>query len=392
MRKLFIYFLWTLLVVTVLSVATAIYAINEGWIGYMPPIEDLQNPINRYATQIYSADGKIIGTWNYNRENRILVDYTKLSPALVNALVATEDVRFYDHSGIDFYALGRAVIKRGLMGQKSAGGGSTITQQLAKQLYSERAYSTMERLFQKPIEWVIAVKLERNYTKDEIITMYLNYFDFLHNAVGIKTASDVYFSKEPKDLTVPEAATLIGLCKNPSYYNPVRNPERSRERRNVVLGQMLKYGYLSQADFEKYSAEPMKLKFHVSDHKDGIAVYLREYLRQYLTAKKPDRALYPSWNMIKFYNDSINWETDPLYGWCNKNTKRNGENWSIYTDGLKVFTTIDSRMRGGCLSACGKIPPARFQCRKQEESQCTLFFESDANAGSADPQPFDPSE
>ena len=224
MRKLFIYFLWTLLVVTVLSIATAFYAINEGWIGYMPPIEDLQNPINRYATQIYSADGKIIGTWNYNRENRILVDYTKLSPSLVQALVATEDARFYDHSGIDFYALGRAVIKRGLMGQKSAGGGSTITQQLAKQLYSERAYSTMERLFQKPIEWVIAVKLERNYTKDEIITMYLNYFDFLHNAVGIKTASDVYFSKEPKDLTVPEAATLIGLCKNPSYYNPVRNP------------------------------------------------------------------------------------------------------------------------------------------------------------------------
>ena len=254
MRKVFVYFLWTLLAVTVLSVATAFYAINEGWIGYMPPIEDLQNPISRYATQIYSADGKIIGTWNYNKENRILVDYTKLSPSLVQALVATEDVRFYDHSGIDFYALGRAVIKRGLMGQKSAGGGSTITQQLAKQLYSERAYSTMERLFQKPIEWVIAVKLERNYTKDEIITMYLNYFDFLHNAVGIKTASDVYFSKEPKDLTVPEAATLIGLCKNPSYYNPVRNPERSRERRNVVLGQMRKAGFLTDAEFEKYSA------------------------------------------------------------------------------------------------------------------------------------------
>ena len=345
MRKLFVYFLWTFLTITVLGAAAAFYAIDEGWIGYMPPIEDLQNPISRYATQIYSADGKILGTWNYNRENRVMVDYTKIAPAMVQALVATEDVRFYDHSGIDFIALGRAIVKRGILGQKSAGGGSTITQQLAKQLYSEHANSTMERLLQKPIEWVIAVKLERNYTKDEIITMYLNYFDFLHNAVGIKTASNVYFSKEPRDLTVPEAATLVGLCKNPSYFNPVRHPERSRDRRNVVLGQMLKGGYLTQEEYEKYCAEPLKLKFHVADHRDGLAVYFREFLRRYMTAKKPERALYPSWNMVKFYNDSINWETDPLYGWCNKNTKRNGDNWSIYTDGLKVYTTIDSHMQ-----------------------------------------------
>ena len=345
MRKLFVYFLWTFLTITVLGAAAAFYAIDEGWIGYMPPIEDLQNPISRYATQIYSADGKILGTWNYNRENRVMVDYTKIAPAMVQALVATEDVRFYEHSGIDFIALGRAIVKRGILGQKSAGGGSTITQQLAKQLYSEHANSTMERLLQKPIEWVIAVKLERNYTKDEIITMYLNYFDFLHNAVGIKTASNVYFSKEPRDLTVPEAATLVGLCKNPSYFNPVRHPERSRDRRNVVLGQMLKGGYLTQEEYEKYCAEPLKLKFHVADHRDGLAVYFREFLRRYMTAKKPERALYPSWNMVKFYNDSINWETDPLYGWCNKNTKRNGDNWSIYTDGLKVYTTIDSRMQ-----------------------------------------------
>ena len=345
MRKLFVYFLWTLLTVTVLGTAGAFYAIDKGWIGYMPPIEDLQNPISRYATQIYSSDGKIIGTWNYNRENRVMVDFTQLPKSLVQALVATEDIRFYDHSGIDFYALARAIIKRGVFGQKSAGGGSTITQQLAKQLYSEHANTTLERVLQKPIEWVIAVNLERNYTKDEIITMYLNYFDFLHNAVGIKTASDVYFSKDPKDLTVVEAATLVGLCKNPSYYNPVRSPERSRERRNVVLGQMVKAGYLSEAEYDKYAAEPVKLKFHVSDHKEGIAVYLREYLRRYLTAKKPERALYPSWNMVKYYNDSINWETDPLFGWCNKNKKRNGDNYSIYTDGLKVYTTIDSRMQ-----------------------------------------------
>ncbi len=345
MMKWFIRFLWTLLFLMVLGTATAFYAIDKGWIGYMPPIEDLQNPINRFATQVYSCDGKLMGTWNYNRENRVLVDYTKLSPALVDALVSTEDVRFYEHSGIDFYALARAIIKRGVLGQKSAGGGSTITQQLAKQLYTERAHSTLERVFQKPIEWVIAVKLERNYTKDEIITMYLNYFDFLHNAVGIKTASNTYFSKEPKDLSVNEAATLIGLCKNPSYYNPVRNPERSRERRNVVLGQMVKAGKLSQADFEKYKAEPVKLKFHVSDHKDGMATYFRDFLRRYLTAKKPERALYASWNMVRFYVDSITWESDPLYGWCNKNKKKNGDPYSIYTDGLRVHTTIDSRMQ-----------------------------------------------
>ena len=345
MRKIFVRLLWTLIILFVLGAGVAFYAISEGWIGYMPPIEDLQNPINRFATQVYSSDGKLMGTWSYNRENRVLVDYNKLSPHLVHALVATEDARFYEHSGIDFYALGRAIIKRGIMGRKSAGGGSTITQQLAKQLYSEHAGSTLERLLQKTIEWVIAVKLERNYTKDEILTMYLNYFDFLHNAVGIKTASNTYFSKDPKDLTINEAATLVGLCKNPSYYNPVRNPERSRERRNVVLGQMVKEGYLSQADYEKYSAEPLQLHFHVTDHKDGLATYFRDFLRRYMTAKKPERALYASWNMVKYHIDSINWESDPLYGWCNKNRKRDGKYYSIYTDGLRVHTTIDSRMQ-----------------------------------------------
>ena len=345
MRKFIIRTLWTILVTVVLVVALAFYAISEGWIGYMPPIEDLQNPISRFATQVLSADGKVMGTWNYNRENRIMVDYTQLSPSLVQALVATEDVRFYDHSGIDFYALGRAVVKRGIMGQKSAGGGSTITQQLAKQLYSETAHSVMERLLQKPIEWVIAVKLERNYTKDEIIAMYLNYFDFLHNAVGIKIAANTYFSKEPKDLTPTESAVLIGLCKNPSYFNPVRHPERAVERRNVVLYQMVKAGYLTEADYAKYSAEPLNLKFHVADHKDGIASYFRDFLRRYMMAKKPQKADYPSWNMVKFHIDSINWEIDPLYGWCNKNYKKNGTPYSVYTDGLKVHTTIDSRMQ-----------------------------------------------
>ena len=345
MDKKFVHLLWTLLVVTVLAAAGAFYAIAEGWIGYMPPVEDLQNPINRFATQVYSADGKLMGTWNYNKENRICVDYDQLSPFLVKALVATEDVRFYDHSGIDFKALARAVIKRGILGNKNAGGGSTITQQLAKQLYSGKASSVTERALQKPIEWVIAVQLERYYTKDEIIAMYLNYFDFLHNAVGIKTASNTYFGKEPKDLTVNEAATLIGLCKNPSYFNPVRNPERCRERRNVVLQQMVKAGYLTEAEYDEYSPRPLNLNFHVADHKDGIAAYFRDFLRRYLMAKRPERENYPKWNMSKYHQDSINWVNDPLYGWCNKNRKKDGQPYNVYTDGLKVYTTIDSRMQ-----------------------------------------------
>lgn len=353
MRKIFIRFLWTVLLLGVVSVAVAFFAIREGWIGYMPPIEDLQNPINRYATQVYSADGKIIGTWSSDRGNRVMVDYSKLPQSLVQALVATEDVRFYEHSGIDFYALGRAVVKRLVMGQKSAGGGSTITQQLAKQLFTERpAQTTLERVLQKPIEWVIAVELERNYTKDEILTMYLNKFDFLHNAVGIKVAANTYFNKEPIDLTVTESATLVGLCKNPSLFNPVRFPERSRDRRNVVLTQMAKAGYLTQEECRQYQAEPLKLNFHVADHKDGVAVYFRDFLRRYMMAKKPMRSDYPSWAGVKYHIDSINWENDPLYGWCRKNTNKDGNNYNIYTDGLKVYTTIDTRMQKYAEQAC----------------------------------------
>lgn len=345
MRKTFVRILWGLLFASFVFVAVAFTSIWFGWIGYMPDIADLQNPISRYASQVYSVDGKILGTYNMNRENRVHVDYSSLSPYLVQALIATEDERFYEHSGIDFIALTRAVIKRGLLGQKSAGGGSTITQQLAKQLYSSTAKSTLERMMQKPIEWIIAIKLERFYTKEEIITMYLNYFDFLHNAVGIKTASDVYFRKEPKNLSLTEAATLIGLCKNPSYFNPVRYPERCTERRNVVLGQMHKVGYISDDEYAKAESEPLDLNFHRIDHKDGIATYFREFLRQYIMAKKPDLKDYPSWNRVQYSIDSTAWETDPLYGWCNKNYKKNGEHYNVYTDGLKIFTTIDSRMQ-----------------------------------------------
>ena len=345
MRKTFVRILWGTLCAVIVFLAVSFTSIWFGWIGYMPDLEDLQNPISRYASQVYSVDGKILGTYNMNRENRVHVDYDGISPYLVQALVATEDERFYDHSGIDFIALTRAVVKRGILGQKSAGGGSTITQQLAKQLYSATVKSTLERLLQKPIEWVIAVKLERFYTKEEIITMYLNYFDFLHNAVGIKTAADVYFDKDPKNLTLTESATLIGLCKNPSYFNPVRYPERCTDRRNVVLGQMLKAGYLTNEEYQKAHDEPLALNFHRVDHKDGIATYFREFLRQYIMAQKPTLEDYPSWNRVQFTIDSLAWETDPLYGWCNKNHKKNGEPYNVYTDGLKIFTTIDSRMQ-----------------------------------------------
>ena len=345
MRKSFIHFLWGALLFVFAICTLGFTAIWNGWIGYMPPVEDLQNPINRFATQIYSADGKVIGTWNFNRENRICIPYSNLSPYLVQALVATEDARFYEHSGVDFIALGRAIVKRGLMGQTSAGGGSTITQQLAKQLYSETAKSTLQRVLQKPIEWVIAVKLERNYTKEEIIALYLNYFDFLHNAVGIKTAANTYFNKEPKDLTLDEAATLVGLCKNPSLFNPVRYPERSRERRNVVLDQMRKAGFITSSEYAEHSSDPLTLNFHRTDHKDGTAPYLREFLRVYMSAERPDISKYPSWNRRQYVLDSIAWDTDPLYGWCNKNFKKDGSPYNLNADGLKVYTTIDTRMQ-----------------------------------------------
>ena len=345
MRKRFIHILWALLAGGIVSAIVGFFAIWFGWIGYMPDIEDLQNPINRFATQVYSSDGKVIGTWNLNKENRIVIPYKKMSPYLVQALVATEDERFYEHSGIDFRALGRAIIKRGILGQTNAGGGSTITQQLAKQLYSSTAQSAAQRMLQKPIEWVIAIKLERYYTKEEIIALYLNYFDFLHNAVGIKTAANTYFNKEPKDLTVCEAATLIGLCKNPSLFNPVRYPERAKERRNVVLSQMVKAGYMDRAEYQNYSGEPLTLNFHRTDHKDGTATYLREFLRRYMMAKRPVRTDYPSWNNVQFVADSIAWDTAHLYGWCNKNFKKDGSPYNVYSDGLKVFTTIDSRMQ-----------------------------------------------
>lgn len=337
--------MWSVFVLGIVISALVFFLIAKGKIGYMPPVQELENPIDKYASQIIASDGVTLGSYGQSSENRIFVTYKDLSPYLVEALIATEDIRFADHSGIDLQGLMRAVVKRGLLHQKSGGGGSTITQQLAKQLYSPSVDNVIDRLLQKPIEWVIAVKLERFYTKEEIINMYLNKFDFLYNAIGIRSASQVYFDKLPSELNVEEAATLVGMCKNPSYFNPLRYNERTMGRRNVVLKQMEKAGYLTSNQLDSLKQLPLTLKFSKMDHKDGLAPYFREYLRSILTAKKPNKSHYRGWQKQKFYDDSLAWEKNPLYGWCEKNFKADGSKYNIYTDGLKIYTTINSHMQ-----------------------------------------------
>jgi penicillin-binding protein 1A len=343
MKKI-IKYIWIVLVSGILLFGLIIVLIANGKIGYMPPIEDLENPINKYASQVLSADGVQLGTYSVEKENRVYINYNDLSPNIVNALIATEDIRFYKHSGIDFYGLSRAVIKRVVLFQ-NAGGASTISQQLAKQLYSSHANSTLERLFQKPVEWVIAVQIERYYTKEEIINLYLNKFDFLHNAVGIQSACWVYFGKKPKDISIEEAATLIGMCKNPSYYNPISKAQRTIGRRNVVLSLMAKHDYITEAQGDSLQKLPMITRYNRVDHKDGSAPYFREYLRLTLTASKPEKNNYSAWQKEKFREDSLAWETNPLYGWCNKRKKADGSRYNLYTDGLKIYTTLNSRMQ-----------------------------------------------
>lgn len=318
--------------------------IYHGVIGYMPQVEELMNPRDRYASAIYTSDGVEMGKFYRSKGNRSYVDFQQMSPHLKDALVATEDVRFEEHSGIDVKALFRSLIKRVIMGNQSAGGGSTITQQLAKQLYSPESANIFERALQKPIEWAIAIKIEKLYTKDEIVKMYFNQFDFLNNAVGISSAAWVYFGKKPKDLNVQEAATLVGMCKNPSYYNPFRFPERVKERRNVVFDQMYKAGMLTSESCSALKATPLILNEHkVETHEDGIAPYFREELRRILMADEPDPKKYSN---INAYNaDKYNWDNNPVYGWCKKNKKKDGSNYDIYSDGLKIYTTIDSRMQ-----------------------------------------------
>lgn len=321
--------------------------IYHGYIGYMPPVEGLLNPEDRFASRLFTSDGVEMGRFYQSRNNRVYADYSEISPNVINVLIATEDERFMQHSGIDIMALSRVLFKTILLRQKNAGGGSTITQQLAKQLYSPESDGLMDRFIQKPVEWAIAVKLERYYTKEEIIKMYLNQFDFLNNAVGIKTAAHVYFNTTPDSLKIEQAAMLVGMAKNPSLYNPVRADRKDAAvgRRNVVLQQMLKADLITEAECDSLCALPLDVKFSKVDHKDGIAPYFREAVRLMMQAKEPRRGDYPDWDQQRFVDDSIQWATNPLYGWVEKNPKPDGTKYNIYTDGLRIYTSIDSRMQ-----------------------------------------------
>lgn len=338
LKKVLIWF-WSIFALGLASIILIFWLITKGALGYLPPLDELQNPKNKFATEVISSDMQLLGRY-YRQENRVGVNYEDISPNMINALIATEDARYYNHTGIDFKSLLRAIIKMG-----KAGGGSTITQQLAKQLWSPRANNIFERALQKPIEWVIATKLERLYSKEEILTMYLNQFDFLYNAVGIKSAAQVYFSTTPDQLTIEEAAMLVGMCKNPSMYNPRRRPERALNRRNTVLDQMCKYGYLSNQECDSLQALPVDIKYQSVDHKQGLAPYFREYLRQILTAKEPKKSNYSEWNAHQYDIDMRLWRENPLYGFCNKNHKPDGTPYDLYHDGLRIYTTIDSRMQ-----------------------------------------------
>ena len=285
-------------------------AYSELW-GPLPEFSQLESPETHLATEILSIDKKVMG--KYFIENRTHVAYEDLSIHLINALVSTEDERFFNHSGIDFIALIRAV--KGVVTNNSLGGGSTITQQLAKMFFSKRPKSKIDRVKQKFKEWVIALKIERQYSKSEIIAMYLNRFDFLNLAVGIKSASRIYFNTEPIALSVLEAATLIGMAKNPSLYNPLRRLEKTRERRNVVLNQMVNNNHLSTFNRDSLALLPIKLNYKKADHNEGLATYFREHLRAFMG------------------------------DWIKKREANTGDKYNLYTDGLKIYTTIDSRMQ-----------------------------------------------
>ncbi|MCU0362822.1 MAG: transglycosylase domain-containing protein [Bacteroidales bacterium] len=344
-RKYIIWF-WALFATPMVLVILLFILISKGKLGPMPSFRELENPEYYLAGEVYSQDGVLLG--KISIENLTWTEYEEISPWLVSALVATEDIRYYRHSGIDIRGLGRAAIRTMLLGQNT-GGGSTITQQLAKQLYprdTARVGPMMKKVrlgVSKFKEWQTAVKLERSYTKEEIITMYLNKFDFSYNAVGIKSAAKVYFNTTPDSLNIQQAAVLIGMLKASTRYNPVRNPNLMLTRRNVVISQMAKYGYLKQQDADSLMQLPIEVNFRIEDHNTGPATYLRQYLANTMTRPEPDRNKYRT---QASYDDALwEWENNPLYGWCNKNRKPDGTPYNIYKDGLRIYTTIDSRMQ-----------------------------------------------
>lgn len=381
----YIVILWLFVFLVIGTVVTVFTLISNGKLGYLPPFEEIENPRSKAATQVYSSDGEVLAKFFFSTENRVVVRYNQLSPYLVNALIATEDARFVKHAGIDFQSLARVLVKRIVLQDRSAGGGSTITQQLAKQLYSDLAENTMERTFQKLNEYVIAIMLEKYYTKEEIISMYFNKLDFLNNAVGIKTASQVYFNLSPDSLRVEQAAMLVGMCKNPSIYNPVRRPELVIGRRNVVFSQMEKAGYLSQLQVDSLSELPLRLDFHRVDHKTGPAPYFREFLRRVMGARLPVKANYRGWQSQQYLEDSTQWVDNPLFGWCSKNIKPNGEKYNLYIDGLKIYTTIDSRIQKYATEAVVDHLSKDLQPKFDHEKEGRTYAPFNARSLSEDP-------
>jgi penicillin-binding protein 1A len=312
----------------------------------MPTFEELENPQSELATEVYGdeGNGNYVLLGRFALKNRSHIEYKELSPNLVKALIATEDVRFENHSGIDYRSLARVLFKTILGMNDKYGGGSTITQQLALNLYSERSSNRIKRAIQKLQEWVTAVNLERNYTKREIITMYFNTIPFGYESFGIRTAAQTYFNKLPSELNVEESALMVGILNAPSWYNPNKHPERAKERRDVVLRQMAKYGFLTKPDRDSILALPIKLNFKLSNHNSGTATYFREMLRQTMKMRKPEIKNYKNKTKEEYIADSLQWEKNPLYGWCNKN-KVNGRPYNIDRDGLKIYTTINPKMQ-----------------------------------------------
>ena len=346
-KKKIIRWFWILFTTPILMVAALIGAV---WaFADIPSFEELESPDSNLATQVIGDDGKTILS-TFHIENRSYVTFDELSSNLVEAAVATEDVRFYRHSGIDFKSLGRVIFKTLLGGDSSQGGGSTITQQLAKTLYPRAdvsskitGFSKVKMVWIKLKEWVTAVKLERSYTKDEIITMYLNQVFFGSNAYGIKSAAQTFFAKTPAALTVEEAATLVGMVNKPTRYNPALNPDKSLVRRNFVISQMAKAGYLTVEQKDSLQQLPITLSYQIQDHTAGTGLYFREMLRRTMTASQPKRSSYNQYE--DYVVDSLQWADDELYGWINKNLKPDGSKYDIYRDGLRIYTTINPSMQ-----------------------------------------------
>ena len=312
--KKYLLIFWSLVLVPLIGFTLFIAAISSGWFGALPSFEELENPKSNLASEIITSDQEILG--KYYIENRSNVNYESLAPTLVNALKATEDVRFEEHSGVDLRGLFRVIFKTIFLRQEQAGGGSTLTQQLAKNLFPRDTVSGMQLVVRKIKEWVIAVRLERNYTKEEILAMYLNTVQFGSNAYGIKSAARTFFNTTPSELSQQDAAVLVGLLKAPTRYSPVKNPENSLDRRNVVLFQMQKYNFLTRQQYDSLKVLPVDLSYQVEDHNFGMATHFREVLRG---------------ELLKWCKENINTTT--------------GKPYNLYSDGLRIYTTIDSRMQ-----------------------------------------------